>query len=151
LTSPADPLAKPWLAALGGMTALTGELGAPPERVASTTGQAKGHAPLGFWGALLPYFMAQGATPEVALARAALAREVSTLETPRQEAPAAPAEGGSAASGSAVPAAGMVYYDRVLTLFGLGAAEGRYRLDTAGRLVPRWGGKTCRSNNVGSR
>ena len=50
LTSPADPLAKPWLAVLGGMRAKVAQTGIPPEKVSSTTGTASGEGPLSYWG-----------------------------------------------------------------------------------------------------
>ncbi|MGQ7934201.1 cellulose synthase complex periplasmic endoglucanase BcsZ [Paraburkholderia sp. D1E] len=115
LTSPADPLAKPWLAALGGMRARVAQTGIPPEKVSSTTGTASGEGPLSYWGALAPYFKALGDEHGLGLARTHLA----VLDT-------------------SVPGREPVYYDRVLGLFGTGFIDGRYRFDEAGRLVPSW-------------
>jgi endoglucanase len=129
LAAPGDPLAKPWLATLAGMRERIAATGVPPERVATLTGTAQGEAPLGFWGALLPYFNALGDTRAAGLAQAHLAAFLSS--------PAADGQAPNAILSSS-------YYDQVLSLFGTGAAEGRYRFDEAGRLVPRWE-TTCQS------
>jgi len=115
LAAPADPLAKPWLAALGGMRARVAQNGFPPEKVSSTTGNASGEGPLSYWGALAPYFKAQGDAHGLGLARTHLA-----------------------ALDASVPGHEPVYYDRVLGLFGTGFIDGRYRFDESGRLVPNW-------------
>jgi endoglucanase len=115
LTSPADPLAKSWLAALGGMRMKVAQTGIPPEKVSSTSGAASGEGPLSYWGALAPYFKALGDEHGLGLARTHLA----ALE-------------------AGVPGREPVYYDRVLGLFGTGFIDGRYRFDEAGRLVPSW-------------
>lgn len=115
LASSADPLAKPWLAAVGGMRAKVAQTGIPPEKVSSTTGTASGEGPLSYWGALAPYFKALGDERGLGLARTHLA----ALDTN-------------------VPGREPVYYDRVLGLFGTGFIDGRYRFDEAGRLVPSW-------------
>jgi endo-1,4-beta-D-glucanase Y len=118
MASPADPLARPWLTALGGMRRVVAETGVPPERVAVSTGAATGEGPLSYWGALAPYFKALGDERGLGLARAHLA----ALDAPLTNTARDP-----------------VYYDRVLGLFGAGFSEGRYRFDEAGRLVPNWG------------
>jgi endoglucanase len=115
LTSAADPLAKPWLAALGGMRAKVAQTGIPPEKVSSTSGAASGEGPLSYWAALAPYFKALGDERGLGLARTHLA-----------------------ALDANVPGREPVYYDRVLGLFGTGFIDGRYRFDEAGRLVPSW-------------
>jgi endoglucanase len=115
MTAPADALAKPWLAALGGMHTLVSQNGFPPEKVASITGAPSGEGPLSYWGALAPYFKALGDEHDLALARTHLA----ALDNP-------------------VQGHEPVYYDRVLGLFGTGFVDGRYRFDDTGRLVPGW-------------
>lgn len=115
LASPADPLAKPWLAVLGGMRAKVEQNGVPPEKVSSATGASSGEGPLSYWGALAPYFEALGDEHGLGLARTRLA-----------------------ALDVSVPGHEPVYYDRVLGLFGTGGIDGRYRFDEAGRLVPAW-------------
>ncbi|MGF6817170.1 endo-1,4-beta-D-glucanase Y [Paraburkholderia atlantica] len=115
LASPADPLAKPWLGALGGMRAKVAQNGFPPEKVSSTTGASSGEGPLSYWGALAPYFKTLGDEHGLGLARTRLA-----------------------ALDASVPGREPVYYDRVLGLFGTGFIDGRYRFDEAGSLVPAW-------------
>ncbi|SDV47840.1 cellulose synthase complex periplasmic endoglucanase BcsZ [Chitinasiproducens palmae] len=117
MTPKSDPLAAPLLAALGGMRAAAG--GAVPEKVATVTGTTSGTGPAGFSAALLPYYMALGANGQLNAARARAAD----------------------ASGAASQAPG--YYDRVLQLFGQGYADGRYRFDASGRLLPNWSA-SCR-------
>jgi endoglucanase len=120
MASSADPLSKPWLAALGGMRQAVSQTGIPPERVAVSTGVGSGEGPLSYWASLAPYFKALGDERGLGLARTRLA----VLDTPI----------GSPAAANREP----VYYDRVLGLFGAGFIEGRYRFDEAGRLVPSW-------------
>ncbi|MBB5468982.1 endoglucanase [Paraburkholderia sp. CI2] len=115
LASLADPLAKPWLGALGGMRAKVAQNGFPPEKVSSTTGASSGEGPLSYWGALAPYFKTLGDEHGLGLARTRLA-----------------------ALDANVPGREPVYYDRVLGLFGTGFIDGRYRFDEAGGLVPAW-------------
>ncbi|MBV8260152.1 MAG: cellulase [Paraburkholderia sp.] len=117
LAAPADPLAKPWLNAVRGMSERVAQAGVPPEKVAATTGIGTGEGPLSYWGALAPYFAALGETKSLALAR-------SHLE----------------ALADGMPGREPVYYDRVLGLFGTGAIEGRYHFDADGQLVPSWSG-----------
>jgi endoglucanase len=117
LASPADPLARPWLGALGGMRAQVDQTGVPPERVAVTTGAVSGEGPLSYWAALAPYFKVLGDERALGLARARLTALESNAGAPGRE---------------------PVYYDRVLGLFGTGFIDGRYRFDETGRLVPSW-------------
>ncbi|MEX3958286.1 cellulose synthase complex periplasmic endoglucanase BcsZ [Trinickia sp. EG282A] len=115
LTASGDTLAKPWLAALGGMRARVDSTGFPPEKVATATGTASGEGPLSYWGALAPYFSALGDKRNASLARLHL----------------------SVLDGDA-PDKQPLYYDRVLGLFGTGFIDGRFRFDVDGRLVPNW-------------
>jgi endoglucanase len=146
LADPSDPLAKPWLDALGGMREQIAKTGVPPERVMTTSGVAQGKAPLGFWGALLPYLRAFNDARAVNLAQTHLAALNAT--TPSAAIPGAAAANATAPGATApdvtAPDASTaggnppVYYDAVLMLFGTGAADGRYRFDATGRLLPRW-------------
>ncbi|MFC0397463.1 cellulose synthase complex periplasmic endoglucanase BcsZ [Paraburkholderia rhizosphaerae] len=132
LTDPADPLAKPWLDAIGGMREQVAQTGVPPERVATTSGAVQGEAPIGFWGALLPYFRALNDARAANLAQTHLAAFGARASD-------APAPSAAAASGTSAAANNMpIYYNEVLMLFGTGSADGRYRFDANGRLVPRW-------------
>ena len=112
LTSRADSQYKPLLAAIGGMQASFARSGQPPEKVATLTGAETGVAPIGFSAALLPYLRATSTPAAYSAARA----RVDDL----------------------VGRAPLRYYDHVLTLFGQGAAEGRYQFNARGRLTPDW-------------
>lgn len=118
MTAPADPLAKPILESLRGMARVVAATGMPPERVSIMTGKAEGHAPFGFSAALVPYFQASS-EPWLAEQQQRLA--LAGLAQGRNE-------------GSSVP----IYYNYMLSLFGLGWAEKRYRFDADGRLEPSW-------------
>lgn len=117
ITAPADPLAKPILDALRGMARATAAKGLPPEKVSVTTGGTEGTGPFGFSAALVPYFQASS---EPWLAEQQQRRALAALDT--------------AAQGRPVP----VYYDYMLSLFGLGWAEQRYRFAADGQLEPSW-------------
>lgn len=116
MASASDPLARPWLDALGGMRESVAQTGFPPEKVSTISGAASGEGPLSYWGALAPYFKALNDERGLGLARTHL----DALVAP--------------------PGAGRepVYYDRVLGLFGGGFIDGRYRFDENGRLLPNW-------------
>ena len=116
MTASSDPLARPWLDALGGMRQSVAQTGFPPEKVNVTTGAATGEGPLSYWGALAPYFKALNDERALGLARTHLESLVA----------------------QPVPGREPVYYDRVLGLFGGGFIEGKYRFDDTGRLVPNW-------------
>ncbi|MBR8185128.1 cellulase [Burkholderia ambifaria] len=114
----ADPLAAPLLARFAPFADYIAAHGAPPEKVDTTTGVAgpnDGNG--GFSAAAVPFLDARG---QRALADAQVAR-VDTLA--RQSAPG--------------------YYTSVLTLFGLGWREGRYRFGADGSLDARWEGRPC--------
>lgn len=108
-----DPLARPLVAHFAPFAEHVAAHGAPPEAVDATTGAAAprdGNA--GFSAAAVPFLEARG---ERASADAQLAR-VARLER-------------ETASG---------YYANVLTLFGLGWRDGRYRFAADGTLRVRW-------------
>ncbi|WP_175805265.1 cellulose synthase complex periplasmic endoglucanase BcsZ [Burkholderia ambifaria] len=114
----ADPLAAPLLARFAPFADYIAAHGAPPEKVDTTTGVAgpnDGNG--GFSAAAVPFLDARG---QHALADVQAAR-VDTLA--RQSAPG--------------------YYTSVLTLFGLGWREGRYRFGADGSLDARWEGRPC--------
>ncbi|WP_175854008.1 cellulose synthase complex periplasmic endoglucanase BcsZ [Burkholderia anthina] len=113
-----DPLAAPLLARFAPFADYIAAHGAPPEKVDTTTGVVgpnDGNG--GFSAAAVPFLDARG---QHALADAQAAR-VDTLA--RQTAPG--------------------YYTSVLTLFGLGWRDGRYRFDADGSLDARWEGRSC--------
>lgn len=117
LTDPGDPLCRPMLSALHGPLPLL-EAGAPmPETVDCASGKTQGDGPYGFQAAALPYLRAQRRHRRAAAMRAA-------LPTPAQQRAQAPA-----------------YYSHMLSLFGAGAYDGRYRFAADGALQPAWAAK----------
>lgn len=113
LTDPADPLSKPLLAALEGMTRATADLGVPPEKVDVRSGDSEGQGPVGFSAALVPFLSRQGHT------------WLADVQQRRAE----------AGLGADQP---LHYYDQMLGLFGLGWSAGHYRFAADGRLQPSW-------------
>ncbi|WP_322064736.1 cellulose synthase complex periplasmic endoglucanase BcsZ [Burkholderia ubonensis] len=114
----ADPLAAPLLARFAPFAEHIAARGAPPEKVDTTTGAAgpnDGNG--GFSAAAVPFLDARG---QHALADAQAAR-VDTLA--RRSPPG--------------------YYTSVLTLFGLGWRDARYRFAADGTLDVRWGDRRC--------
>lgn len=89
--------------------------GTPPLEVNSRTGAARGNGSAGFSAALLP-LLTTAKQPE------ALRQQRLRIDA---QAPLERTDN---------------YYDQVLTLFGLGWAEDRYRFARDGALIPRW---TC--------
>jgi len=96
------------------MVALTVKGGVPPETVNVDNGAGSGQGPVGFSAALLPMLAAL--------------KEQGALQQQRQRLQQSPASG---------------YYNRVLSLFGQGWDERRYRFDAKGRLVPGWEKAQC--------
>jgi endoglucanase len=121
ITPTADPLAKPILNSLGGMAGATASSGIPPESVQVDTGVTKGHGPFGFSAALVPYFQARNQTwlAELQHKRASAGLELALKGVQGQNRP-------------------PVYYDYMLSLFGLGWAEKRYRFEVDGRVTLFW-------------
>ncbi|KVM81207.1 cellulose synthase complex periplasmic endoglucanase BcsZ [Burkholderia stagnalis] len=118
MLDPADPLAAPLLARFAPFAEHIAAHGAPPEKVDTTTGAAgpnDGNG--GFSAAAVPFLDARG---QRALADAQAAR-VDTLA--RQSPPG--------------------YYSSVLTLFGLGWRDARYRFGADGTLDVRWRSRPC--------
>ncbi|KVN29177.1 endoglucanase [Burkholderia pyrrocinia] len=118
MLDPADPLAAPLLARFAPFAEHIAAHGAPPEKVDTTTGAAgpnDGNG--GFSAAAVPFLDARG---QRALADAQAAR-VEMLA--RQSPPG--------------------YYSSVLTLFGLGWRDARYRFAADGTLDVRWRSRPC--------
>ncbi|CAN0620014.1 endo-1,4-D-glucanase [Burkholderia multivorans] len=118
MLDPAEPLAAPLLAQFAPFADHIAAHGAPPEKVDTTTGVAganDGNA--GFSAAAVPFLDARG---QRALADAQAAR-VDTLA--RQSPPG--------------------YYTSVLTLFGLGWRDARYRFAANGALDVPWRSRAC--------
>lgn len=118
MTHPDDPLAKPVLDSLSGMARATASHGVPPEKVNVRTGAVEGEGPIGFSGALVPYF------------RAKQQPWLEALQYQRASQALLQWQAGTAAA--------PLYYDYMLSLFGLGWAENFYRFTADGRLQPRW-------------
>jgi endoglucanase len=125
VTADEDTLAAPLRQATRGMPEAVAKTGVPPETVHTATGVYEGTGPFGFSAALLP-----------ALQRD---RRADLLEKQKQRVLAALDDTRAKADASGVQ---PHYYDYVLTLFGLGWSEGRYRFAAAGGLQPSWE-KTC--------
>ncbi len=108
-----DPLRAALLAALKPMAQQVVARGLPPESVDIASGETRGTGPVGFSAALLPF--------------------LNALNLPQ-------AEQGQRQRVEADPPASHRerYYDNVLSLFGLGWAQGQFRFDPNGALLPRW-------------
>jgi endoglucanase len=117
LTSKDDPLAQSLVEALHGMSAATAVSGAPPEIIHASTGVMQGSGPPGFAAALSPYFQAKG---EPWLAELQTRRVAELIEQSVQP--------------EANKGRPPLYYDVVLTLFGSGWTERRYRFASTGRV-----------------
>ncbi len=121
MTPTADPLAQPILDSLGGMATATASSGFPPEKVQVALGTTEGHGPFGFSAALVPYFQAlnQPWLAELQHKRAAAGIELALKGAQGQNRP-------------------PVYYDYMLSLFGLGWADKRYQFGVDGRVKLFW-------------
>lgn len=108
-----DPMRALLLKRLQPMAEKVGAGGTPPERVDTRSGATSGVGPAGFSAALLPFLLA---ARQPALAEQQRLRVVAKGTLERED----------------------NYYDQVLTLFGLGWADGQYRFNRDGRLLPRW-------------
>lgn len=97
--------------------------GAPPLEVKSREGVADGTGPVGFSAALLPFLEASRLPAAVRQQRLRI-----EAKNPLQRSDN--------------------YYEQVLTLFGLGWTEGRYRFARDGALIPHW---TCAQSSSTSR
>ncbi|WMJ67796.1 cellulose synthase complex periplasmic endoglucanase BcsZ [Stenotrophomonas sp. 24(2023)] len=114
MTAAGDPLFRRQLAALSGPLQRL-RSGSPMwEKIDTRSGAGQGEGNYGFRAALLPYVLASG---EKILAQN-LQASLPTVEQQRTDPPA--------------------YYSQMLSLFGLGWAEGRWRFAADGQLQPRW-------------
>lgn len=120
-----DSLTKPVLQSVIGMLHAISPQGIPPEQVNVLTGDKSGTAPFGFSAALLPYLKAHGQYDLMRqqLARAyAMQQETLTPEYLKNQRPP--------------------YYDYLLTLFGVGWIDDRYKFLTNGKVQLLWE-KSC--------
>jgi endoglucanase len=113
MTAPEDSLSKPMLKSLAGMKKIIDMSGSAPESVNTKTGTNSGIAPMGLSAALLPYLSASNEEflLKTQLERAQLLQR--STQTP-------------------------MYYDYVLSLFGLGWIENRYRFSSNGQINLNW-------------
>lgn len=117
MTSKKDPLAKPIMNSLYGMTEATLKKGLPPEVINLQKGTFSGVSPIGFSAALLPFFKASG---QVDVLRKQLNRVNKAIV--------------DNASQQQTESTRMPYYDYVLCLFGTGWIEKRYQFMPNGNL-----------------
>ncbi|WP_409567182.1 cellulose synthase complex periplasmic endoglucanase BcsZ [Pseudomonas sp.] len=121
MTDPADPQAAAVLAALQGISRATASTGLPPEKVSTASGSYEGTGPFGFSAALVPFFQAAG-QPWLADLQQRRARQgMQDALQGKRDANAPP-----------------VYYDYMLSLFGLGWSDKQYRFAANGQLKPSW-------------
>ena len=120
MTPRRDPAFAPLLAALDGMSQGTARSGIPPEKVQVVSGVLEGEAPFGYSAALVPYFIAKG-KPRLAEQQQRRAQE---------NIDAAFAPGNQRTE--------TIYYNTMLSLFGLGWAEKRYQFRDDGTLKLSW-------------
>lgn len=111
-----DPQKARMLARLKPMETMTAKQGVPPERVNVATGKVQGNGPVGFSAALLPFLQDRDAQ--------AAQRQRVADRFPGKDA----------------------YYSYVLTLFGQGWDEHRFRFTPRGELQPDWG-QQCASSH----
>jgi len=121
MTDPRDPQVASLLAALQGMSRLTAPTGLPPEKVALGSGEGQGTGPFGFSAALVPYFLANGQPWLAELQERRARRELDAAAQGRRD--------------RKLPS---IYYDNMLSLFGLGWSEQRYRFAANGQLKLSW-------------
>lgn len=128
MTAKSDPLAAPMLKALGGLSRATAASvnGLPPEKVHVLTGEVEknnGYSPLGFSASAMVFFQARG---ETALAQLQKHKLDDVL--------------GKALAPAAPDTAQPVYYDYMLSLFGKGFADQKYRFEQDGTVTLFWEG-----------
>ncbi|UTH73442.1 cellulose synthase complex periplasmic endoglucanase BcsZ [Chromobacterium sp. IIBBL 290-4] len=125
MLAPDAPLRAELLKTYGPMSQATVKQGQPPEKVDTRSGAAEGRAPAGFSAAMLPFLEAQN---EAAAVQTQLLRMQAMPLSERPD----------------------NYYDHVLTLFGQGWQQRRYRFARNGQLLPAWEG-SCAASRPASR
>jgi len=113
MIAPQDVLQKPMMKSLYGMREKIENNSFPPESVNTLTGSLTGVGPIGFSAALLPYL-------KTAKKQALLEAQIERIKLFQQS--------------DQVP----VYYDTVLSLFGIGWHEKRYSFSSNGHLNLNW-------------
>jgi len=121
MTAAEDPLAATLLKSLSGMNRSLPQGAWPPESVDAQTGLASGTGPFGFSAAIAPYLQQVGANGPM-LQQVERARSMRTASLlPEQIAKGLP-----------------LYYDHVLSLFGLGWIEQRFSFARNGQVQLKW-------------
>ncbi|OAI84780.1 cellulose synthase complex periplasmic endoglucanase BcsZ [Pseudomonas putida] len=121
LTPNSDPLAKPILDSLDGMSRIVATQGTPPEKVEVHANSTSNAGNFGFSAALLPYLKARQQPWLEQGQRARVDAELAQSLTPQ-----------------AVQASQPPYYSVVLSLFALGYMDEHYRFLADGKLQPLW-------------
>lgn len=121
LTPNSDPLAKPILDSLDGMSRIVATQGTPPEKVEVHANSTRNAGNFGFSAALLPYLKARQQPWLEQGQRARVDAELAQSLTPQ-----------------AVQASQPPYYSVVLSLFALGYMDEHYRFLADGKLQPLW-------------
>ena len=111
-----DPQKARLLTRFNAMAAQTAREGVPPEKVDTLTGKVTGNGPVGFSASLLPFLQDRDAQ--------AVQRQRVADNFPGADA----------------------YYSYVLTLFGQGWDQHRFRFSARGELLPDWG-QECASSH----
>jgi len=125
-----DPLRDRLLTLTNGMANAIERIGYPPEEVSVSTGQGEKASPYGFSAAVLPYLMALGKNKSARdlYASASSSQLKTTIPENKETNPA-------------------FYYDYVLSLFGMGHFENRFRFLANGKLELPWLEQNCKLTN----
>ncbi|MBZ0091345.1 MAG: hypothetical protein K8F27_03875, partial [Sulfuricellaceae bacterium] len=118
-----DPVRPVLLKTFAPMSQYVAAQGIPPLQTKTREGTAIGSGPASFSAALLPFLAAAKLSDTLHQQRLRVEVKAPLDRTDN-------------------------YYDQVLTLFGLGWIEGRYRFARDGALIPNW---TCAANSSQSR
>jgi endoglucanase len=121
MTHEKDPLITPLLQTLRGMDQVLKVQDTPPEVVNLDQGHGQGVGPFGFSAALLPYLAAWGSMQSLAQQTTRSRELLGQSLLPERIAKSPPP-----------------YYDHVLSLFGLGWTENRYRFLINGQVQLKW-------------
>jgi endoglucanase len=114
MTSPQDPLAFSVMKSLNGMQKYLSSNDIPPENINTVNGETSGIGLIGFSSALLPYLSSENQKSQL---RVQASRAQSVLSSNQ-----------------------ILYYNYVLSLFGLGWYEGRYSFSSNGQINLNWSG-----------
>jgi endoglucanase len=127
VTNIQDGLRKDLLNSLWGLEPLIKSLGYPPEEVIVTQGTGDRISPYGFSAAVVPFLEAIGKADlaQVQRARAKSMQSEALKKSKSKESPV------------------LFYYDNILSLFGAGFDEKKYKFTKDGALELPWNQKSC--------